>query len=140
MKENKTQKTDKDVRKFLETVENPTRKADAFKILEILTEITQKEPILWGNSIIGFGDYHYKYKTGREGDWFEIGFSPRKQALTLYLMNGVEKNKSILDRLGKHKTGVGCVYIKKLTDIDIPTLKELIANSLGDLKMGESSS
>jgi uncharacterized protein YdhG (YjbR/CyaY superfamily) len=85
---------------------------------------------MWGNSIIGFGDYHYKYASGREGDWFLTGFSPRKQSLTLYMMSYLEKHENILKRLGKYKTGKGCLYINKLEDVDMKVLKELITTTV----------
>jgi hypothetical protein len=81
---------------------------------------------MWGSSIVGFGDYHYKYASGREGDWFVMGFSPRKQDLTLYLMSGVERHQKLLEGLGKHKIGKGCLYLKSLDDIHLPTLKRVL--------------
>jgi hypothetical protein len=89
---------------------------------------------MWGGSIVGFGDYHYKYASGREGDWFLTGFSPRKQSLTLYMMTYLEKHENILKRLGKFKTGKGCLYIKQLEDVDMKVLKELITTSVKKLK------
>jgi hypothetical protein len=84
---------------------------------------------MWGKSIVGFGSHHYQYASGREGDWFVMGFSPRKQDLTLYLMSGVERHRELLGRLGKHKTGVGCLYLKTLDDVDLPTLRRLLRES-----------
>ncbi len=130
MSGNKTKPTKKKVEDFLNSVENPQKRADSFKILEIMGEITGEKPVMWGDSIVGFGDYHYKYKSGREGDWFRIGFSPRKQNLTLYLMIGLHDNlKKELENLGKHKTGKGCLYINKLADINVDVLKTLIRKS-----------
>jgi len=137
MTELKTKPNDKSVDQFLKKVENPTKKEDSFKILEIMKELTKEEPIMWGDSIIGFGSYHYKYASGREGDWFRVGFSPRKQNLTVYLMTGFEKYKEILNNLGKFKTGKSCLYIKKLKDVDIPSLRELILESFKNLQIGE---
>lgn len=91
-----------------------------------MTSITGVKPKMWGTSIVGFGEYHYKYESGREGDWFLCGFSPRKQALTLYIMGGLESQKDLLARLGKYKIGKSCLYIKKLEDIDMKVLRSLI--------------
>ena len=115
---------------FLEAVEHPTRKADGFELLKIMKEITKKEPVMWGPSIVGFGTYHYKYATGREGDWPITGFSPRKQRLTVYIMPGFDEYEDLLGRLGKHKVGVSCLYINKLADVDLSVLKELISKSV----------
>ena len=132
MKANKTQKTEKNVEAFLQKIENPQRKADSLEILTMMAEITQLDPKLWGESIIGSGDYHYKYKSGREGEYFRIGFSPRKQNLTLYLMDGMVNNDAHVDdlqKLGKHKTGKSCLYINKLDQIDRNVLREIITKS-----------
>ena len=134
MTELKTKPTDKSVTEFLDNVENQRRREDSFKILKIMREITQKEPVMWGDSIVGFGSYHYKYKSGREADWLQIGFSPRKQALTVYIMDGFEKYEELLEKLGKHRTGKSCLYINKLEDVKIPVLKELIRESLKYVK------
>ncbi|MEL0301787.1 MAG: DUF1801 domain-containing protein, partial [Flavobacteriaceae bacterium] len=103
-------------------------------LLDLMGEITQAEPHLWGTSIIGFGEYHYKYKTGREGDWFLVGFSPRKQALTLYLMCDLSHDGLNFTGLGKHKLGKGCLYIKRLSDINIDILKKIIKDSIRIIK------
>lgn len=126
----KTQKNDASVEDFLNSVENGRRKQDSFTVLQMMKEITGSEPNMWGDSIVGFGDYHYKYASGRENDWFKVGFSPRKQSLTLYLMNGFESYGEILSRLGKHKNSKSCLYINKLTDVDLDVLKELITASV----------
>ena len=130
MSDMKTKPTDVKVEDFLEAVEHPTRKADGFELLKIMKEITKKEPVMWGPSIVGFGTYHYKYATGREGDWPITGFSPRKQRLTVYIMPGFDEYEELLGRLGKHKVGVSCLYINKLADVDVAVLKELIAKSV----------
>ena len=130
MSDMKTKPTDVKAEDFLEAVEHPTRKADGFELLKIMKEITKKEPVMWGPSIVGFGSYHYKYATGREGDWPITGFSPRKQRLTVYIMPGFDEYEDLLERLGKHKVGVSCLYINKLADVDISVLKELIAKSV----------
>lgn len=134
MSDLKTQPTDKNVFDFLNTVPNPTKREDSFKILDLMREVTNEEPIMWGNSIIGFGSYHYKYKSGREGDWFLIGFSPRKQSLTLYIMSGFEGYEEKLNKLGKYRTGKSCLYVNKLSDVNLSVLKELMADSVHHVK------
>jgi hypothetical protein len=130
MSENKTQKNDEDVIAFLNGIENEQRRKDSFVLLELMTEISGQQPVMWGDSIVGFDTYHYHYASGREGDWMKIGFSPRKQALTLYLSYGFEEKQDLLQRLGKHKTGKACLYIKKLEDIDMEVLRDLIDQTL----------
>jgi hypothetical protein len=134
MAELKTKKNKASVEKFLNSVKDEKKREDSFKILKLMKQITKAEPEMWGTSIIGFGSYHYKYASGREGDWFLTGFSPRKQSLTLYLITYLEKNKEILKKLGKYKTGKGCLYINKLEDVDLKVLKELITTSIKKLK------
>lgn len=130
MSDLKTKKNDSDVRAFLESVENERRKQDSFAILDIMEDITGKTPKMWGGSIIGFGSYHYTYDSGREGDWFVTGFSPRKQNLSLYIMGGFDAYDDLLSRLGKHKIGKSCLYVNKLADVDMDVLKSLIAASV----------
>ena len=137
MTELKTKPTIKSVEQFLKKVENPTKKEDSFKILELMKEVTNEEPIMWGESIVGFGSYHYKYASGREGDWPLVGFSPRKQNLTLYIMSGFDKYEEILENLGKFKTGKSCLYINKLKDVNMRSLKELVSESVKHLKKEE---
>jgi hypothetical protein len=134
MAELKTQKNNASVVAFLSTVENDQRKKDSFTVMELMKKITKSEPSMWGPSIIGFGSYHYTYASGREGDWFLTGFSPRKQNLTVYIMSGFKKYDEILNRLGKYKTGKSCLYINKMEDIDFDVLKELIQASVDYLK------
>lgn len=126
MSQNKTQKTGASVEEFLESVANPRRRRDGFAVLAMMREITGLEPEMWGPSIIGFGDYHYRYESGREGDFFLTGFSPRKQSLTLYIMSDLEGREDLLAKLGKHRTGAACLYINKLADVDVGVLRELI--------------
>jgi hypothetical protein len=133
MTEPKTKPTDVKVEDFLNAVEQPTRKGDGFELLRIMKEITKEKPVMWGPSIVGFGSYHYKYESGREGDMPLVGFSPRKQSLSLYIMPGFDEYEDILGRLGKHKIGKSCLYINKLADVDISVLKELIAKSVEKL-------
>lgn len=129
MSENKTRPTEASVEAFLDGIENKTRRKDGYTILTLMKKITQEPAVLWGNSLIGFGKVHYKYKSGREGDWFRAGFSPRKQNLTVYIMPGFSRYEELMDKLGKHKTGKGCLYINKLSDIDMNILTELITQS-----------
>ncbi|MBT8379744.1 MAG: DUF1801 domain-containing protein [Ignavibacteria bacterium] len=132
--ENKTKPTKADVEKFLNSIKDENRREDSFKIIKLMKQITKAEPKMWGSSIVGFGNYHYKYASGREGDWFVAGFSPRKQSLTIYAMTYLENYPDILKRLGKYKTGKGCLYINKLEDVDMKVLKELIITSIKKLK------
>lgn len=136
MTENKTMENSGDVQAYLSTITNDKRKADALVMLDVMSEITGKTPTMWGKSIVGFGKYRYKYESGREGEWFICGFSPRVQALTLYLMQGYGDYKVYMDKLGKFKTGKSCLYIKKLEDIDMTVLKELIKVMFEDISNG----
>ncbi|QDG65132.1 DUF1801 domain-containing protein [Pseudarthrobacter sp. NIBRBAC000502772] len=126
MAENKTQATGASVDEFLAAVEDPVRRRDGLRLLALMREITGKEPEMWGPTIVGFGRYHYKYESGREGDAAAVGFSPRKASLSLYgLMYGPDAAE-LLPRLGKHKTGAGCLYVNRLDDVDQAVLAELI--------------
>jgi len=125
----KTRQNDASVADFLNNIEDEKKRQDSYRIVEIIKDVTKEQPKMWGNSIIGFGQYHYKYKSGREGDWMKTGFSPRKQNLTVYAMCDVKKFAELLNRLGKHKTGKGCLYIKKLADVDQDVLRELISET-----------
>lgn len=127
MAENKTAPTDLPVEAFLASVEHPIRRQDAETLLELMRDVTGQEPVMWGPSIIGFGSYHYKYASGREGDAAAVGFSPRKGNLALYGLTYAPEAGPLLQRLGKHKTSVACLYVNKLADVDIAVLKELIA-------------
>lgn len=126
MAELKTKPSDENVVQFLNKIEDPTKRNDSFQLLDMMSEISKSEPKIWGGSIVGFGDYRYKYSTGREGDWFYIGFAPRKDSLSLYLIKGFEDEGILLGKLGKHKIGRGCLYIKKLSEVDLEILKMLI--------------
>lgn len=119
---------------FIASVEHPTRRADADVLLALFKDITGKAPVMWGPAMIGFGQYHYKYESGREGDFLCTGFSPRKAALSIYIMPGYEDFSEILARLGKHKIGKSCLYINKLADIDLTVLEELIREGLKRMK------
>ena len=129
MAELKTKVNDASVDKFLQSFPEDRQK-DCYAVLEIMKKATKQEPKMWGTSIIGFGDYHYKYESGREGDFFITGFSPRKQNLTLYINSGFAEYGSLLEKLGKHSTGKSCLYIKKLDDVDTKVLKELVTKSV----------
>ncbi|GEK91978.1 DUF1801 domain-containing protein [Alkalibacterium kapii] len=126
----KTQPTDKSVVSFIEAIEHPGKREDAFKLLDVFTETTGMQPKMWGKSIIGYGAYHYKYQSGHEGDAILVGFSPRKARISLYFPTGFDKRDELLRIFGKHKTGRACVYVNKLADIDISVLKELIDQSI----------
>lgn len=132
----KTQKTKESVTKFINSIEDDLKHKDCKTLLKIFSEATNEKPVMWGDSIVGYGTYSYKSeKSSQQGDWFYCGFSPRKQALTLYIIAGVKKYTSYLDKLGKHKlSGGSCLYIKKLSDINLDVLKELIAISYSDMK------
>ncbi len=134
MPENKTTPTNQNVEQFLNAIADERTRQDSFTILELMKQITGMEPEMWGSSIIGFGSYHYKYESGREGDTILAGFSPRKQNLTVYNMGGFEQYDELLKELGKHNIGKGCLYIKHLDDIDVPTLKTLIKESVKHIK------
>ena len=139
MAEAKTQPTNQSVKEFLNQIQEPERRADCFEIVKIMEKITGEKPTMWGPSIVGFGSYHYKYASGREGDWPMTGFSPRKKDLTLYIMMGFEKHADLMEKLGKHSTSKSCLYIKRLSDVHIPTLKKLMKIGLKDLKAYTSS-
>ena len=130
MAELKTQLNDGSVNDFLNSVENEKRKTDSFAVLELMKEATGEEPKMWGTSIVGFGSYQYKYASGREGEWMAVGFSPRKQSLTLYIMGGFDNYDALMGELGKYKTGKSCLYIKKMEDVDQNVLKELVKQSV----------
>lgn len=129
MSGNKTVPNTSSVTAFLDAIAEPQKKADAYVLLELMKTITGEPPVMWGPSIIGFGNYHYKYDSGREGDMLLTGFSPRKSNLTLYIMAGFDRYDNLMQRLGKHSTGKSCLYIKRLSDIDMNVLSEIISTS-----------
>ncbi len=133
MAENKTQATNVDVQGFLEAVDHPTRRADGLALDAMFRRVTGWAPRMWGPTIVGYGEYHYKYDSGREGDFLATGFSPRKGSLSLYIMPGYQDYSEIMGRLGKHKTGKSCLYINKLADVDLSVLEELVRRGLEDL-------
>ncbi|MFZ0390809.1 MAG: DUF1801 domain-containing protein [Calditrichia bacterium] len=133
MAELKTKPGQKTVEEFLENVD-PAKKEGTLELLKLMKSVTGEEPVMWGNSIVGFGNYHYKYESGREGDWFLTGFSPRKQNFTVYIMPGFQRYQELISNLGKYKTGKGCLYFKKLPDINQDVLRDLISHSVQYLK------
>ena len=134
MAELKTNETKLSVTKFIGKVEDDQKRQDSQAILKLMKQVTKEEPKMWGGSMVGFGRFHYKSDSGREGDWFLTGFSPRKQNLTIYITPGFDKYESLMKKLGKHKTSKGCLYIKKLEDVDMKVLKQLIKQSYQDMK------
>jgi hypothetical protein len=130
MAELKTKQTDASVDDFLNGIPNEQTRQDCFEIANMMKQATHDEPKMWGSSIIGFGSNHLKYASGRELDWMTVGFSPRKQNITLYLPGNITSYAALLEKLGKYKTGVGCLYIKTLRDVDTKVLAELIQQSV----------
>ncbi len=130
MAENKTKVTKTSVAQYLNAIENPQRRADAKKVAAMMRKATGKRARLWGTSIVGFGTYHYKYASGREGDWILVGFSPRKQNLVVYIMPGFKEFPALMKKLGKYKTGKSCLYLNKLDDVDAAVLEKLIGQSV----------
>lgn len=132
----KTKKRKASVAKFLNGIKDEQKRKDAKEINKIIKEVTGEKPVMWGSSIVGYGTYHYKYASGREGDWMITGFSPRAQNLTIYIMPGYQfpRYKALLKDLGPHKLGKSCLYIKRLSDVHIPTLKRLIKTGYQDMR------
>jgi len=137
MAELKTKPTRSSVEAFIDGITNEQRRGDCLRLIALMTRVTRAQPVMWGPSIVGFGDYHYRSSSGREGDWFLAGFSPRKPALTIYLMGGLERQKALLPRLGKYKAGKGCLYVKSLGDIDVNVLRSLLTATVRQLKTAE---
>ena len=137
MATNKTVKTGACVDEFIAGVENGRRREDGIALLEMMREVTGLEPEMWGTSVVGFGDLHYKYESGREGDFFLTGFSPRKRSLSLYVMGDFDGYEALLARLGKHRKGASCLYVNKLADVDVDVLREIIRRSYESAKEGD---
>jgi hypothetical protein len=135
MPENKTKATNLSVSVFIDAIDDPARRSDARELVRLMQRASGEKPKLWGPSIVGFGSYHYKYDSGREGDMPQISFSPRKAALVLYSMLDHNESKALLPKLGKCTTGKGCLYIKKLADVDRTTLEKLIANAVSRYRL-----
>ena len=134
MYELKTKVTDASVSEFLNGVDDPQKREDAFRLVDLFAEVTGYEPKMWGPSIVGFGKYHYKYDSGHEGDMCASGFSPRKQNLSLYILAGFDRCEELLGQLGKYKNGKSCLYIKRLSDVDEQILRQLVGDSLEWMK------
>lgn len=136
MAELKTQPNDASVDAFLDgvEVEDPQKAADCRALIEIMRRATGEVPRMWGKAMVGFGSYHYRYESGREGDWFLVGFSPRKRELSLYIMSGFDRYDELMERLGKHRTGKSCLYIKRLDDIDTDALEQLVTASVKHMR------
>ena len=134
MSEIKTRPTDASVEAFIDAVDHPRRREDARTLLELMQRVTGEQPVMWGPSIVGYGSYHYRYASGQEADWPIIGFSPRKQNLSIYIMTGFEEADELLTRLGKHKTGKSCLYVNKLADVDLDVLEKLVRASVAEMK------
>lgn len=130
----KTQRNNTSVKSFIDAVPDEQRRKDARTVSAIMQDVTGEQPAMWGASIVGFGSYHYKYASGQEGDWPLVGFSPRKDNLTLYIMPGFREYGDLLEKIGKHKKGVSCLYIKSLEDVHVPTLKTLVRQSVRHMK------
>jgi hypothetical protein len=130
MVELKTKKTDASVSAFLDSIADPQRRKDARAVAAMLKAATRSAPRMWGTSIVGFGSQHYRYASGREGDWFRAGFSPRKDRLTVYITSSFERHPELMAKLGKYQTGKSCLHLRKLADVDQKVLRQLIAASL----------
>ena len=126
----KTKENDASVSAFINSIPDPQRRKDAKAVAALLASVTNAKPKMWGSSIIGYGTQHYTYASGREGDWFRAGFSPRKGSLTIYITSGFDRHKALLAKLGKHTTGVSCLYVKQLADVDQQVLEQLVSESL----------
>ena len=134
MAQNKTQRNDGDVMAYLESLENKRRREDSLVIKAMMEDVTGEPAEMWGSSIVGFGSYHYRYESGREGEFMLSGFAPRVQSLTLYIMGGHERYEELFARLGKHRTGKSCLYINKLADVDLDVLREIIVESVAYMR------
>ncbi|RBQ06311.1 DUF1801 domain-containing protein [Pedobacter miscanthi] len=134
MAQNKTTENDLSVTDFINTVTDETKRKDCFDLSAIITETTGFKAKMWGPAIVGFGSYHYKYESGREGDAPLVGFSPRKDAISLYLSSEFKNREELLTRFGKHKSAKACIYVKKLSDIDVEVLKEMVSNSVAHIR------
>ena len=134
MSDLKTRPTASSVDAFIDAVDDENKRADCRVVARMMAEITGAEGVMWGASIVGFGDYHYRYASGREGDFFEAGFSPRKRALTIYVMAGFSEYEDLLGALGKYTTGKSCLYVKRLSDVDLDVLREILTRSVAYIR------
>ena len=138
MAENKTKPTRASVPKFLAGIEHDRRREDALAVCELMKEVTGESPVMWGDSLVGFGTYAYRYATGRTGDWPLVAFSPRKASMVLYIMSGFGGHAELMAKLGKHKTGSSCLYVNKLADVDTDILRELVRRSVDHVSKSSS--
>ena len=136
MSDLKTKPSGESVTKFVNAVEDEQLRADCKLLVKMMKEATRKQPKMWGDSIVGFGSYHYKNRSGREGDWFLVGCSPRKRDLTIYIMDGFDNHAAQMKKLGKYRTGKSCLYVKKLADVDLRVLQQIIEKSARTMKKG----
>lgn len=134
MAELKTRKNESSVDAFIAALPDERQRADSLALVRLMSEVTGDAPSMWGSSIVGFGEYRYKYPSGREGSWFLTGFSPRKATLTLYIMSGFQRYSSLLEQLGKYRTGKACLYVKRLSDVEVDVLRELVAASVAAMR------
>lgn len=134
MSDLKTKKNSADVSAFLNKIGDEEKRLDCFQLLGMFSFITGKKPMMWGTSMVGFGEYHYKYASGRTGDWLMTGYSPRAANITIYIMLGFDNYKTLMENLGKYKISKSCLYIKKLDDIHLPTLRDIIRKSVSDMR------
>jgi nucleoid DNA-binding protein len=134
MSDLKTKPTKASVSAFIDAIEDPQKRKDCRELVKMMSEVTGKKPKMWGTSIVGFGTYHYKYASGREGDWPITGFSPRKQNLTIYIMLGFSKYGSLMKKIGKHKHSKSCLYVRSLDDLDRKVLRRLVEKSVADMR------
>ncbi len=130
----KTRPTGQGVEEYLNGLSDPRKREDCFALLRMMREVTGEEPAMWGESIIGFGSYRYRYRSGHRGEWFLTGFAPRKRDLTVYIMPGFEAYQPLMERLGKHKTGKSCLYLTELEAVDLSVLRELVSRSVTDMR------
>jgi len=137
MAEVKTKRNDESVEDFLNEITDEKKRQDSFTVLELMKKATGQKPKMWGTNIVGFGSYNYKYESGREGEWFLAGFAPRKGNLTLYIMSGFSKYAELLAKLGKHKAGNSCLHIKKIEDVNLDALREMIEKSVNAVTSGK---
>ena len=134
MSDLKIKPTDFSVEDFLNSVDDEEKRADCFAILKLMKKVTGDQPRMWGPGMVGFGSYHYKYDSGREGDWFHTGFAPRKKEVTVYIMPGFSRYDDLMLKLGKYRTGKACLYLKRLEDIDVDVLSELVEQSVAHMR------
>lgn len=130
MSGNKTRPTDQSVEAFIDSLDDQQKIADSYSLIDLMKEVTGCEPKMWGPSIIGFDQYHYKYESAREGDFLKVGFSPRKREFSIYIMSGFKKHEELMKKLGKHRTGKSCLYVKRLEDINLDVLRDLVQESV----------